>query len=129
MIGYDVAMTIDDLLTRLGWPTRDLDKKGVMEWTRPHESPDAVPATARLTVTPDSISAFVYNIQVSQYPEPHYQASWSLVDDEPVLVQLELGQYKVPIPTDERAIQAFTSLVLTFRRPPRVDIMGTRVKR
>jgi hypothetical protein len=121
-------MTIDDLLTRLGWPTKDLDKKGFMEWQMPHQSPDTLPARAKLTVTPSFISAAVYNVQAADTLEPHYQAAWDITGDEAVVRKLDLGKYKVPIPFDERAIEVFTSLILTFTSPPRIELLGTRVK-
>lgn len=124
---------IRDLLARLGWPLDHADHKGSMQWQSPHTSPDALPVTANLTVTPRYIRATVLNMTPADHLEPHYLAEWDITSPVPELSRHVLAGENVPPATTpdtdtDQAVNAFTSLVLAFTRPPKVEIVGTRVK-
>lgn len=117
-------MTIDDLLTRLGWSTRHLDKKGMLQWR-------AGEISAELVVTPKTIRAALLkqSADMLKPDEPYYQVVWDITSGTPVrVVHVFFGENVPTTVTDEQAIFGFTSLVLAIPRPPKLEIMGTRVK-
>jgi len=80
--------------------------------------------SAQLVISPQTIRALV----LMPPPTPHYRAVWDITGEAPELVQHVLAGESVPEATDEQAIEAFTSLVMMITTPPRIDILGTRVK-
>jgi ankyrin repeat protein len=127
------ADPVVDLLLRLGWSDRYAESKGTMQWQAPHEDLMALPVTANLIVTPSYVRASVFNVLPADQLKPHYLAEWDITSGTPELARHMLaGENVPPAATSEedtsQAIQSFTSLVLAFTRPPKIDIMGRRVK-
>ena len=129
-------MKTEQLLSSLGWPTSELDNKGIVNWQKsPHpDNENSLPITASIVVTPKRITARVLNVLPSDNMDQHMLLEWNIEGDDVVLQKYlyageDLSHKFVGKPESFEALaDGFRGLVLSFQALGKKDILGKRRK-